>query len=221
MPAPKKANKPNLEGYVEVADRIKLFYERYPEGSLQAAVPPVVMEVEGKSYLVYSALAFRSPDDQRPGQGTAWEPLPGKTPYTRDSEMMNAETSAWGRAIASLGIGLTAEGKIASREEVRNRTAHATDTETPEPSRPDVAISAEAYKACLNAVRELAKSASSTEEKDELKAGLVTWMEAEFKPDKPLSSTSSIPNLIGSTLRNDDDALNFISHVQTMIQDVS
>jgi hypothetical protein len=50
----------------------------------------------------------------------AWEVIPGKTPYTKDSEVQNAETSAWGRAIVAVGAA-TAK-KIASREEVRNRT---------------------------------------------------------------------------------------------------
>ncbi len=55
-----------------------------------------------------------------PGQGTAWEPVPGPTPFTRDSELQNAETSAWGRAIAALGFKV--KDGIASAEDVRNRT---------------------------------------------------------------------------------------------------
>lgn len=72
-------------------------------------------------FIVYTAAAYRTPDDPRPGIGIAWEPVPGKTPYTADSEMMNAETSAWGRAI--IAVGAADSSKIASREEVRNRTS--------------------------------------------------------------------------------------------------
>jgi hypothetical protein len=43
-------------------------------------------------------------------------PIPGKTPYTKDSEVENAETSAWGRAIAALGFEV--HNSIASAEEV-------------------------------------------------------------------------------------------------------
>lgn len=104
--------------YVEVPERIRQFYERYPEGSLQCWIPPYIEEKAGKPFVVYAAAAYRTPDDPRPGIGWAWEPVPGPTPYTKDSELMNAETSAWGRAIAALGF---ATKNIASAEEVRNR----------------------------------------------------------------------------------------------------
>ena len=52
----------------------------------------------------------------------AFEPIPGKTSYTKDSEVMNAETSAWGRAIVALGFETK---KIASADEVRARSGAA------------------------------------------------------------------------------------------------
>jgi hypothetical protein len=67
------------------------------------------------------AYAYRTPDDQRPGTGLAWEPCPGKTPYTKDSELQNAETSAIGRAI--IMVGASDAKKVASANEVRNRQA--------------------------------------------------------------------------------------------------
>lgn len=107
--------------YIDVATRIVEFREKYPEGSLQQVTLQFV-EVAGKSWVVYTAAAYRTPDDQRPGIGTAWEPVPGPTPYTRDSEVQNAETAAWGRAmVAALAVD-TRKG-IASQEEVRNRQA--------------------------------------------------------------------------------------------------
>jgi hypothetical protein len=56
----------------------------------------------------------------------AWEVFPGRTPYTRGSELQNAETSAWGRAIIAVGASDSKRG-IASREEVRNRQAERED----------------------------------------------------------------------------------------------
>jgi hypothetical protein len=108
----------NLDDYVDVAERIRMFNEKYPEGSLQ-----------GKGFFIrdpdekiigyhYTAEAYRTPTDPRPGVGTAYEPIPGKTPYTRDSEVQNSETAAWGRAIVALGFHTK---KIASAEEVRAR----------------------------------------------------------------------------------------------------
>jgi hypothetical protein len=106
----------NLDGYIDVPSRIKLFLSRHPEGSLQMDEPQFV-EVEGKKWVIGRAYAYRTPDDQRPGIGTAWEIVPGTTPFTRGSEIQNLETSAWGRAIGALGIGIDAS--IATLDEVQ------------------------------------------------------------------------------------------------------
>jgi hypothetical protein len=105
-----------MNDYVDVSERIRMFRERYPNGSLQQ-VSLQFVDVAGKSWVVYTAAAYRTPDDNRPGHGTAWEPIPGKSNFTRDSEVMNVETSAWGRAIIAV---LVADGgkRIASRQEV-------------------------------------------------------------------------------------------------------
>lgn len=111
--------------YIDVATRIVEFREKFPTGSLQPWERPYVEKVEMpdgkiKSFMVYSAAAYRSPEDTLPGVGYAWEPIPGPTNFTRDSELQNAETAAWGRAmVAALAVD-TKKG-IASSEEVRNR----------------------------------------------------------------------------------------------------
>jgi len=109
--------------YVDVAERIREFKTTYPDGTLQPVDhdnPYIVQEIGGETVIVYHAAAFRTPDDPRPGIGVASEPYPGKTPYTKGSEIQNAETSAWGRAIVALGIPTK---RVASSEEVRNREA--------------------------------------------------------------------------------------------------
>ena len=117
--------------YIDVATRIIEFREKYPTGSLQSWKDPYVIEVKMpdgniKSYMVYSAAAYRTPDDQLPGVGWAYEPIPGPTNFTRDSELQNAETAAWGRAmVAALAVD-TKKG-IASSEEVRNRQTKTSD----------------------------------------------------------------------------------------------
>jgi hypothetical protein len=123
----------DLGNYNTVPERMTEFFEKYPDGSLKQVkyelvqIPMYVKGEDGpklageKTFLVYTAAAYRTPDDQCPGEGTAWEPVPGTTPYTKDSEMMNAETSAWGRAILAVGAADTRKG-VASREEVRSRT---------------------------------------------------------------------------------------------------
>ena len=111
-----------LADYVDVAERIRIFREMYPTGSLQPVNPmePLTITTIGdRTFITYAAAAYRTPDDPRPGIGLAWEPFPGRTPYTKDSEAMVAETSAWGRAIVAV---LAADSKrVASFDEVRNR----------------------------------------------------------------------------------------------------
>jgi hypothetical protein len=119
----------NMEGYVTVPERIALFYKRYPGGSLQMD-PPVFTEVEGKHYVIGRAYAYRTPDDIRPGIGTAWEVIPGSTPFTRGSEIMNLETSSWGRAIGSLNIGI--DKSIATLDEIEAAKARNTIVRTTE-----------------------------------------------------------------------------------------
>jgi hypothetical protein len=106
--------------YVDVAQRLRDFRAAYPEGSMQQ-VSVDFREFGGTSWVIYTAAAYRTPGDVRPGHGTAWEPVPGKTPFTRDSELQNAETAAWGRAILAALAGDTK--RIASRQEVENRQA--------------------------------------------------------------------------------------------------
>jgi hypothetical protein len=108
-----------MNDYVDVAERIRTFREKYPNGSLQQ-VSLQFIEFAGKSWVVYTAAAYRTPDDLTPGHGTAWEPVPGKSNFTRDSEVQNVETSAWGRAIIAV---LVADGgkRIASRQEVQHK----------------------------------------------------------------------------------------------------
>ncbi len=123
------------DDYVDVAARIAAFREKHPDGSLQQ-VSLDFREVAGSWWCIYTAAAYRSPDDDRPGHGTAWEPVPGRTPYTKDSELQNAETAAWGRAIVAVLAADTRKG-VASADEVRARQDR--DVETPQaPSAPPV-----------------------------------------------------------------------------------
>jgi hypothetical protein len=69
---------------------------------------------------VVEARAYRTAEDERPGYGLAFEPVPGKTSFTRDSELQNCETSAWGRALIAVGAADAKKG-IASAEDVQNR----------------------------------------------------------------------------------------------------
>jgi len=104
----------DLSDYVDVAERIRIAKELYPELSLQSEWTYDVLG--DQLHIIVKAYAYRTPDDQRPGFGLAWEIYPGKTPYTKGSELMVCETSAWGRALAALGIEVR---KVASKQEVQ------------------------------------------------------------------------------------------------------
>ena len=110
-------SKIDMSGYKEVSERIQDFRAQYPDGSLQSEIVPSPFD----GFIIVKGFAYRTADDERPGVGLAWEPVPGKTPYTRDSELQNAETSAWGRAI--IAVGASDAQKVASANEVRNRRA--------------------------------------------------------------------------------------------------
>lgn len=111
-----------LDGYIDVAERIRIARTEYPEMSLQSEI--WFDQIDGKPHVICKARFYRTADDARPGIGHAAEPIPGRTPYTRGSEVMNAETSAWGRAIAAV----IPFGKVASADEVKAaKTEHPTN----------------------------------------------------------------------------------------------
>jgi hypothetical protein len=116
---------PADSGYNEVATRIVEARKKHPDGVLQPlnpARPYTIETVAEKTFIVYAAAFYRTPDDPRPGIGVAWEPFPGTTPYTKNSELMNAETSAWGRALVAAFAADTKKG-IATSLDVRAREA--------------------------------------------------------------------------------------------------
>ena len=141
------------DSYVTVAERIVEFRNKYPEGSLQPwnpAEPYRVELINGNQCFIVVAAAYRAPDDTRPGIGMAYEPIPGTTPYTRGSELQNAETAAWGRAIVAVLAADTKKG-IATMEEVRVASErNTTPTEAPM-STPDLH---EQFSGWYDAIRE-------------------------------------------------------------------
>lgn len=111
--------------YIDVAARVAEFRAKFPTGNLRPLnleKPYSIEVVDGKTWVVVVAAAYRTPDDPNPGVGMAYEPVPGTTPFTRGSELQNAETAAWGRAMMAT-LAVDSKKGIASAEEVRNRQA--------------------------------------------------------------------------------------------------
>ena len=107
----------DLSNYVDVPTRFAAALERWPELRIMENRPEIV-SIDDKTFISVTMQAWRTPDDPIPCQATCFEPFPGKTSFTRDSEQMNASTSALGRV---LGLMMSFGPKLASFEEVRNR----------------------------------------------------------------------------------------------------
>lgn len=186
----------NMDGYVTVPERIALFYKRYPEGSLQMDAPEFV-QVDGKQYVIGRAYAYRTPDDARPGIGTAWEVIPGTTPFTRGSEVMNLESSAWGRCIGALGIGIDksiatydeieaakARGKVVRTTEAIPDDPWQTQTDTPATAVKHVSKGSSMYPATegqVKAIHAILGKQGTREDIDKL-AAVNAWLSGNGKP---------------------------------------
>lgn len=110
--------KPNLDGYVDVAQRLRLALACHPELRVVEQAPDIRV-IGDRAFIEVNITVWRNPDDPQPVNAHAWEPFPGRTPFTRDSEQMNAATSALGRALGYMGFGI--DRGIATADEVKHR----------------------------------------------------------------------------------------------------
>lgn len=101
----------DLSDYALVADRITLFYQRFPAGRI---VTELYSRTERE--VTFRALVFRGPADESPA-ATGWaSEREGDGEINRVACLENTETSAVGRALANLGF--TASSRRPSREEM-------------------------------------------------------------------------------------------------------
>jgi hypothetical protein len=156
----------SLDDYVDVATRIADFRAKHLEGSLRGDWRMV--QVGDQWYVAYRAEAWRWLTDPAPGVGTAWELVPGRTPYTRGSELQNAETSAWGRAIIACGASDSKRG-VASREDVQWRQA--------ERDTPPCPVCQSPYADCGHRNADGSLSRSRTTDDEKTAAGVMTAAE--------------------------------------------
>src|SRR5919204_63391 len=97
--------------YALVADRIALFYERFPHGRI---ITELVSRSERE--VTFKALVYRSPEEREPA-ATGWAPeREGDGDVNVVACLENTETSAVGRALANLGF--TASRRRPSYEEM-------------------------------------------------------------------------------------------------------
>lgn len=103
----------NPEDYEPVEDRIRAFWEKYPDGQI---ITKLLHHTE-KQFVVKAAV-YRTTDtgeDDAMATGLAEETV-GSSPVNRTNALENCETSAIGRALANAGF--ATKGKRPSREEM-------------------------------------------------------------------------------------------------------
>ena len=106
----------NIHGkqYVEVKERIRYFRETYKDWSLTSDV----IELTDDRCVIKATISNEK--DRVIATGIAYE-TQGSSYINKTSFVENCETSAWGRALANIGIGL--DVAIASADEVLNAKA--------------------------------------------------------------------------------------------------
>jgi len=176
--------------YIDVATRINEAKAVYPELTLQAEIVSI-----DDNRVVMRAFAYRSADDPRPGIGHAWEVIPGRTPYTRGSELMVCETSAWGRALAALGIA-TRNG-IASREEVEAaQSRQSAPIEAPRPANRPQTVTGDGLTVgqAMDALKMAGIERNAVSEAGKRIAG--TWSLKEMTPQQRAAVVAELTGLV-------------------------
>jgi hypothetical protein len=106
----------NIHGkqYVEVKERIKYFREHFKDWSLTSEV----IDLTEDRCVIKATIS--NDKDRVIASGIAYE-TKGSSYINKTSFIENCETSAWGRALANIGIGL--DVAIASADEILNAKA--------------------------------------------------------------------------------------------------
>ena len=134
----------NIKGkeYVEVNERLRYFRENFKGWSLESEV----IEKTDTSVMIKAIIK----DDKGIIKATGLaEEIKGSTFINKTSYVENCETSAWGRALGSLGIGI--ETSVASYEEVANAIKQGSPDPKPKAKRK---LSKDEFNQALTAVDE-------------------------------------------------------------------
>jgi len=97
--------------YIEVNERLKFFRENYKDWSLESEI----LSIENGVCIMKAVI--KDPNGTIKAIGHAYEKEDSSF-INKTSYIENCETSAWGRALGNLGIGI--DTSVASAEEVQN-----------------------------------------------------------------------------------------------------
>jgi hypothetical protein len=116
----------DLSEYVDVKTRLKQALATFPQLRIVEHRPEIT-QVGDQLFIECSVTVSRDPDDPIPVTAYIFEPYPGKTTFTKNSEQANGATSVLGRALGYLGFGI--DKSIASSNEVLGRQQASEDTD--------------------------------------------------------------------------------------------
>ena len=107
-----------MDGYLDVATRLKMAFEKYPDLRIQETHREVVEMPDKSCFIRCTVTIWRSADDPIPVIGSACELYPGRTSFQRFSESEVGFTSAVGRSLAYLGF--SGNKSLASADEIKS-----------------------------------------------------------------------------------------------------
>ena len=107
----------SLDNYVDVATRLRLAFDKYPDLRIQETAREIIEMPDKSCFIRCTVTVWRDANDPIPAIATAAELYPGRTPYTKNSENEVGFTSALGRALGYMGFAIS--NAIASRDEVQ------------------------------------------------------------------------------------------------------
>lgn len=139
--------------YATVDSRVEFFREKYPSWSIETEYP--VLELDHGVCVCRAVIKDDAGRVVSDGWAHEWQSKPGSM-VNKTSYVENAQTSAVGRALGFLGIGINGMG-IASADEVNLAIQHETtndfpiDDTVPEFPKPEKKLSDRAYNDIMSA----------------------------------------------------------------------
>ena len=107
-----------MDGYLDVATRLKMAFEKYPDLRIQETHREVIEMPDKSCFIRCTVTIWRTADDLIPCVASACELYPGRTSFQKYSENEVGYTSAVGRALAYMGF--SGNKSLASLDEVNS-----------------------------------------------------------------------------------------------------
>lgn len=176
------------KAYAEVNERVKGFRRLFPNGSISTQLMSIDESDNGKVCVFLATVADEN--GKTLATGTAYE-KENSTYINKTSYIENCETSAVGRALGFLGIGI--DTSIASSEEVQNAIANQSATSKSAQKEQDEA-DAHKYAACLANISDktadewLAKAKEKYKTPNAIAKCLLRWFMAKSKEAEKVGS---------------------------------